>query len=149
MYRIYLSSYPTTLYFIFMIAQPIYKRFMIGNKILGYSGNTYQTGAGTLIRFMSDNIPIGPFPGCTWDEYVDDLLPRLRPHHDDNKVSPAMTIPYNEDECLECAANTEYQFCSRECWCQNALRVLESNPILHNRFVREFATDDDPRLFQC
>lgn len=97
----------------------------IDDRTFYYDGALYQTNRGYLLNFHegSDTWK-GIFPGTSWDEYYDEILPLLsnRPTAQaqvDRMTDPTVIWPLKPvDTCQfdRCNNKVQNKYCSIECW---------------------------------
>lgn len=95
----------------------------IGKRIFRYGPNVFQTETGALLKFTSDAEKWeGVFPGCSWDLFYDEVMPRLCGDDvnilavKERRIVPIVIQGRDVGKCRRCSATTSFKFCSISCW---------------------------------
>lgn len=102
----------------------------IGDRILRYGSNVFQTDGGYLLKFTSGAEQWqGVFPGCSWDQFYDTVMTNLNSRHykvlvlKERRSIPIIIAGSNIGSCQQCSVETEYEFCSVSCWFFNTIEM--------------------------
>lgn len=116
----------------------------VNGRIDRYNGILSRTNCGILINFHNgeENLQ-GIFPGCSWDDYYDILLPTMTsPTNIEIQNRYTSPISYWSSKPIgicsrnECNANTNYRYCSLKCWYINLINVT-NNQIRNSKTTKE------------
>jgi hypothetical protein len=93
----------------------------VGSQIFRYGNNAFQTDNGMMLKFVDGAEKLsGPFPGCTWDRFYDEVMIELAyPYINKLVLKQRRAVPViirDFGGCPHCSNKSDYKFCSVSCW---------------------------------
>lgn len=106
----------------------------MGFKTFIYDGIIYQTDRMKILLCFYNGSEAwqGMYPGCSFDHYYDDIMPKLGPDCIDpyilnqRQTIPTMIYPFkNIGICQkpQCSNRVDYKYCSLMCWLTNSVDI--------------------------
>lgn len=84
--------------------------------------NLYATDGGVMLNFANRIEPwVGMFPGCSFDDYYDSVLPRLTGTAPNTSLPILVVARHLEGHCEACRVDTSHKYCSMKCWYTNIM----------------------------